>query len=87
MRQAAAIALGQTGHAKVTRLLFCSRGSVKAKSGAWGFICTFACTYAITRVYISRLQMIHDEIANRLSNSEEAIRLDALKKVLVKSYH
>ena len=27
--------------------------------------------------------MIHDEIANRLTNPEEAVRLDALKKVHV----
>ena len=30
--------------------------------------------------------MIHDEIANRLANPEEAVRLDALKKVLLKRY-
>lgn len=27
--------------------------------------------------------MIHDDIANRLTNPEEAVRLDALKKVYV----
>ena len=87
MRQAAAIALGQTGHAKVKTNIKKNTLShfveLYRNSLYYCLIYTYISMYIHVCIYS---QMIHNEIANRLSNTEEAVRLDALKKVCTETH-